>query len=238
MLLRSLDILFDDPAAFVVVVATFLATGGVALLIGITVHEFSHAAAAYRLGDMTAKRLGRLSLNPIRHLDPMGTAMLLLVGFGWGKPVPVNPNFLRNDTRKSMSLVASAGPMANVITAFACGLPIRMGLVSWHSPFSFRGLTGASPGDLLVDLLGFIIFFNIILAVFNLIPLFPLDGSKIVGGILPQSIAATLARWEATGPAILMTIIMIDWFTGLNLLWGVLRPLVDVVGLMVIGRSL
>ncbi|MBI2856208.1 MAG: site-2 protease family protein [Chloroflexi bacterium] len=220
------------------IVVTFLATAGVALLIGITVHEFSHAAAAYRLGDPTARHLGRLSLNPVRHLDPMGTAMLLLVGFGWGKPVPVSPRFLRNDTRKSMSLVASAGPMANVITALACGLPIRMGLLSWHSPFSFRGLRGASPEDLLVDLLGFVIFFNIILAVFNLIPLSPLDGSKIAAGVLPASMAATLARWDATGPAILMAIIMIDWFTGLNLLWGVLGPLADVVGLIAIGRSL
>ena len=85
VILRNIDLLFDDPLRFVFVFATSLATAGVALLIGITIHEFSHAALAHRLGDDTARRLGRLSLNPIRHLDPAGTILLLLVGFGWGK---------------------------------------------------------------------------------------------------------------------------------------------------------
>ena len=238
MLLRSIDLLFEDPASFVTVFSTFLATAGVALLVAITVHEFSHAAVAYRLGDLTAKRLGRLTLNPIRHLDPVGTIMLVLVGFGWGKPVPVNPYNLRNGGRSGMSMVAAAGPMANVITAAICALPIRMGIVSWHSPFAFRGLQAQGLDSLLADLLGFVIFFNIILAIFNLIPLFPLDGSKVAAGLLPPGVANTLTRWEASGPAILMGIIMVDWATDLNLLWGVLRPLVDMVGFMLLGHSL
>jgi Zn-dependent protease len=238
MLLHEIDLLFEDPAAFAALFSSFLATAGVALLIAITVHEYSHAAVAYRLGDLTAKRLGRLSLNPIRHLDPAGTIMLILAGFGWGKPVPVNPYNLRNWGRRGMSMVAAAGPMANVITAAICALPIRMGLVSWHSPFVFRGLQAQGPGSLLADILGFVIFFNIILAVFNLIPLFPLDGSKMAIGVLPSGLANTFARWEAAGPAILLAIIMVDWATDLNLLWGVLRPLVNVVGFMVLGHSL
>ncbi|MBI4282342.1 MAG: site-2 protease family protein [Chloroflexi bacterium] len=238
MLLHSIDLLFTDPGAFIIVVSTFLATAGIALLIAITVHECSHAAVAYTLGDLTAKRLGRLSLNPMRHLDPAGTIMLLLVGFGWGKPVPVNPYNLRNGVRKGMSLVAAAGPISNVITAAILALPIRVGLLPWHSPFFFRGLQAQGLESLLADLLGFVIFFNIILAVFNLIPLFPLDGSKVAIGVLPHGLANAFARWEATGPAILMAIIIVDWVTNLNLLWGVLNPLVDMVGFMVLGHTL
>lgn len=238
MLLRSLDLLLENPGAFVTVFSTFLATAGVALLVAITVHEFSHAAVAYSLGDLTAKRLGRLSLNPIRHLDPVGTIMLILVGFGWGKPVPVNPYNLRNGARKGMAMVSAAGPMANLTTAAVCAIPIRMGLVSWHSPFYFSGLQDQGPSGLFADLLGFVLFFNIILAIFNLIPLFPLDGSKVAIGVLPPGIANTFARWEASGPAILLGIIMVDWFTDMDLLWGVLRPLVDVVGFIVLGHAI
>ena len=238
MILRNIDLLFDDPLRFVFVFATSLATAGVALLIGITIHEFSHVALAHRLGDDTARRLGRLSLNPVRHLDPAGTILLLLVGFGWGKPVPVNPNRLRGDAWKGMSIVAGAGPISNVMTAAVCAVPIRLGLVPWHSPFYFRGLRGQGLEGLMADLLGFIIFYNIILAVFNLIPLFPLDGSKVALGIVPPSVAAKMVRFEASGPAILIMIIAIDMITNLNLLWRVLNPLVDVVGWLVMGRAL
>ncbi len=238
MILRNIDLLFDDPLRFVVVFITSLATAGVALLIGITVHEFSHAALAHRLGDDTARRLGRLSLNPVRHLDPAGTILLLLVGFGWGKPVPVSPNRLRGNPWTGMSVVAGAGPVSNVLTAAVCAVPIRLGLAPWHSPFYFRGLQGQGLEGLAADLLGFVIFYNIILAVFNLIPLFPLDGSKVALGILPRSIAAKMLRFEASGPAILIAIIAIDMITNLNLLWRVLNPLVDVVGWLVMGRAL
>ena len=238
MLLRSIDLLFTDPASFVTLFLTFLATAGVALLIAITVHEFSHAAVAYKLGDLTAKRLGRLTLNPIRHLDPLGTIMLLLVGFGWGKPVPVNPHDLRSGGRRGMSIVAAAGPVANILTAFLCALPIRTGLLPWHSPFAFRGLHAYEINSLVADIFGFVIFFNIILAIFNLIPLFPLDGSKIAPGLLPAELANTLRRWDAYGPPILLGVIMVDWVTDLNLLWGVLRPLVDMVGFILLGHSL
>ena len=237
MLLRSIDLLFNNPGAFLDVVIVFFAAVAPALLIAVTVHEFSHAVVATHLGDHTARRLGRLSLNPMRHLDPMGAIMMLLVGFGWGKPVPVNPFFLRSGPRTGMSAVSAAGPVSNLITASLCAVPIRAGLVPWHSPFAFSGLDGPLTG-LFADLLGFVIFYNIILAIFNLIPLAPLDGSKVAIGLLPPGPASAMARREAYGPVILLGIIMLDWATNLNLLWGVLRPIVNVVGLVIVGQDI
>ena len=237
MLLRSIDLLFNNPGAFLDVVIVFFAAVAPALLIAVTVHEFSHAVVATYLGDHTARRLGRLSLNPVRHLDPMGAIMMLLVGFGWGKPVPVNPFFLRSGPRTGMSAVSAAGPVSNLVTASLCAVPIRAGLVPWHSPFAFSGLDGPLTG-LFADLLGFVIFYNIILAIFNLIPLAPLDGSKVAIGLLPPGPASAMARREAYGPVILLGIIMLDWATNLNLLWGVLRPIVNVVGLVIVGQDI
>ncbi|MCZ6892074.1 MAG: site-2 protease family protein, partial [Chloroflexi bacterium] len=107
-----------------------------ALLIAITLHEASHAAAAYLLGDSTARRLGRLTLNPIRHMDPIGTLLIVFVGFGWGKPVPVNAMALRRG-RQGMGAVAAAGPLSNLATAAIMALPLRLDLVSMPSTFSF-----------------------------------------------------------------------------------------------------
>ena len=238
MLLSSVDLLFQDPVLFLAVVMKFLATGGVALIVSISVHEFSHAAVALALGEPTARCLGRFTLNPIRHLDKVGTAMLLLVGFGWGKPVPINPSMLGSDPRRKMAMIAGAGPISNILTACVVGLPVRLNMLDWQSPFWGWNLGGINPSHLMLDTLGFLIFFNIILAVFNLLPIFPLDGSKIVGGFLSSSANDKLARWEAIGPAVLLVIIMFDWFTSLNLLWGVLRPAVDVLGFIAIGRPL
>src|SRR3972149_371523 len=115
MLFSLMGLLFRDPYQFLVVLATLVP----ALLVAVTIHEFSHALVANRLGDLTATNLGRLTLNPIKHLDPLGTIMLAVIGFGWGKPVPVNPSNLRVDPRQGMALVSLAGPVSNLMLATA-----------------------------------------------------------------------------------------------------------------------
>lgn len=234
MLLWNLPILFRDPLFFV-----FLVTGTVvALLVAITVHEFSHALIAFRLGDSTALRLGRLSLNPLAHLDPAGTVLLFLVGFGWGKPVPVNPYFLTGGARAGMAVVALAGPLSNLLTAAVFALPVRLGVMAWHSPFSYRLFAQVNPQWLIADIIGLIVFYNLILAAFNLIPLAPLDGFKVALGILPKEISSSYAKLEQYGPAILFAVIGLGYFTDLNVLWGVLGPLVNAFAFLLVGRAL
>ena len=122
MLLGSYSLLADDPSGFVRLAALVF----LSLVVAITIHEFSHALVANGLGDDTARRLGRLSLNPKRHLDPMGTMMMLVAGFGWGKPVPVNPNRLAHGQRGT-ALVAAAGPLSNLMLAFLLAIPFKLG---------------------------------------------------------------------------------------------------------------
>lgn len=178
------------------------------LVLSIDVHEFAHAWSATVLGDTTAKRAGRLSLNPIVHLDPMGTVMILLAsltgfGIGWGKPVPVNPYNLRTTPVVGMGLVAAAGPISNFIMAFAASL-------------LFSTIAGSVPTLALRFLLIFVIV-NIGLGVFNLIPLFPLDGYRILMGVL----GALRTRWagqaalwwgrqEQWGPLLLLGIVLLN----------------------------
>ena len=223
MLLGSYSLLADDPSGFVRLTALV----ALSLVVAITIHEFSHALVANSLGDDTGKRLGRLSLNPKRHLDPMGTVMMLIVGFGWGKPVPVNQHRLAHGPR-GMTLVAAAGPLSNLMLAFLLAIPFKLGVLDW-SPLSLNRIAHVMEGGLregMADVVGLVIFFNLILAVFNLIPLAPLDGSKVVGGLIPRHQAAAYARLERNGPLILVAIIMLDYIVGLGILWGIIGPVV------------
>ena len=223
MLFSSYDLLLANPAAFIRLTVLVL----FALLVAITVHEFSHALLATVLGDGTARRLGRLSLNPVRHLDPSGTIMLLVVGFGWGKPVPVNHHNLSRGPL-GMTLVAAAGPLSNLVVAFLAAIPVKLGLLGW-SGLSLGRANFVMTGGLregLTDIVGMVIFFNLILAVFNLIPLAPLDGSRVVGGLMPRSLAAGYARFERFGPVILIGIVLVDVVFRLGILWGVIGPVV------------
>lgn len=167
----------------------------VALIVAATVHEFAHAYVADRLGDPTPRAMGRLTLNPLAHLDPIGSLMILLVGFGWAKPVQINPaNFA--DWRRDSILVALAGPLANVTLVFLLGLPFKLGVIE-------------PAGGVAVGILGWSLQINAMLAVFNLIPIPPLDGSRVLVGLLPGSMAISYARIERFGFIILLALIFL-----------------------------
>ena len=231
MILRNLGLITQDPANFFI----FLLVSLTALVLAITVHEFSHALTATGLGDETARRLGRLSLNPLVHLDPMGSLMLLLVGFGWGKPVPVNALAFGRNALRGMSLVAFAGPLSNLLTAIVLAIPFRVGLVPW--PFSVEAQFFSSTTTYFVGLGLFTgILFNLVLAVFNLIPIAPLDGSKVLPGLLPRNLARSYQRIEAWGPGLLIAIIGADIFFGTRILFRVIGPVVNLLSGAVVGH--
>ena len=171
-----LKLLTKDPLAFALV--------AIPLLFSVIIHEVAHGWVAYRMGDPTAKWLGRLSLNPLKHLDPVGTLMLFLVGFGWAKPVPVNLNNI-SDRRKGLIFVSSAGIVANILFAFIALLFFR--------------LFSTSSSRIAVILVYFVVQINITLAALNLIPIPPLDGSKILMGIVSERTQYFLARLEPYG---------------------------------------
>lgn len=183
-----IDLLRQDPLAF------FLAFS--ILLLSLSLHEWGHAYAAFRFGDATAWRQGRLTLNPLRHLDPLGTLLLLLVGFGWAKPVPVNPGAFRA-YRLGLFVVSVAGILINLFLAVLFALLVR-GLVALDPLGVVLAFRGEERG--LVGVLALAFYFasslNLVLAVFNLLPIPPLDGSKILQSLLPLSWHPLLWRLE------------------------------------------
>jgi Zn-dependent protease len=203
-----LDDLSENPEVFFVYLAAFM----VAILTGLAFHEFSHAWTANELGDDTAARQGRLTLNPLAHLDPIGSALLLLFGFGWAKPTPVNPWRLKNGPQRGGAIVAFAGPASNFFFAALAALPIRTGLVESRFGTNIEAVIRFGSGEEYVFLfLFFVISLNIILGIFNLIPIPPLDGFKVALGLLPRDLAAQLERLAPWGPGILMTLLVIGF---------------------------
>ena len=229
MLFRVLDQLQSDPIYALVTLVTFVAGIAVAL----SFHEASHALSAYLLGDGTAKRQGRLTLNPAAHIDPFGGLMLLVVGFGWAKPTPVDPRYLRGNPRSGMALVSLAGPISNVVVAIAAALPIRFGLVS-SELVGFRRFFG---GDLIEYMIVSFVFWNLLIAAFNLLPVAPLDGFKVVLGVLPREAAVHFARLERAGPAILLVLILSGFVFQYNLLIVWMRPIVNALAFLVTGDT-
>jgi Zn-dependent protease len=234
VLLWNLGLLQDDPVFF----ALLVGLTAVALLLAITVHEFAHALAASALGDSTPRRLGRLSLDPRRHLDTTGTLMLLIVGFGWGKPVPINPSMLRKGPRVGMALVAAAGPLSNIALAALVALPIHMGLLGWRSPVDYDPFAMHTARVILSDIVAYVFIYNVLLAAFNLIPVAPLDGFRVLTGILPRELAIPLARTEQYGFAILLGIVAFDWFTGAGVLWSLIGVAANGLGRLLVGSGL
>ena len=197
-----LNLLIKDPLEFILI--------AIPLLYSIIFHELVHGWVAYRMGDPTAKSLGRLSLNPLKHLDPMGTIMLFAFGFGWAKPVPVNFNLLR-DRHMGMIWVSAAGIITNMLLAFIALFLTR--------------LLSLSPSSMPAELLYYVAQINIILAAFNLIPLPPLDGSKILMGFASPSVQNFFFRIERYGLFIIIALLYL----------GALNPVINFFQWMILS---
>jgi Zn-dependent protease len=176
------------------------------LLIAITIHEFMHGFVADFLGDPTARYQGRLSLNPAKHLDPFGTLLLLLVGFGWGKPVPINPSNFKNP-RLGELLTSLSGPLSNFVMAFIFALPLRF-----------------LPESSLTPFFSIIIYINLILCAFNILPIPPLDGSKILWAVFPQ---IDIVAFEKIGVPILFGLVFLSYLTNYPIFGAIILPVVS-----------
>lgn len=204
-----------------------LISRAIVLLVAFTIHELAHAYTADYLGDPTPRRQGRITLNPLAHLDPFGTIMLLISGFGWAKPVMVNPLNLRGNYRTSMAIVALAGPLSNIVMAVLFAIPFRLGLMQ-----ASMGSGGVIPSP--AALFTQFVFINVVLALFNLIPVPPLDGFKILQGVLPAEMAYQLRPLEQYGFLILIFLIFLLPNFGIDILGTVVwQPTFRIVGLLI-----
>lgn len=198
---------------------TQLILGIPAILLALTFHEYAHGKVAYLLGDPTPKHQGRLTLNPLAHLDVLGTLLLIVAGFGWAKPVQVNPFYLQMNRRKGMMYIGLAGPAMNLVLAYLAAVALQ--LLSRHGP----------GWPLLLHFLDLLVIYNVVLAVFNLIPVPPLDGSRVLAGLLSRESANFIYQLEAYGPFLLLILIA----TGI--IGKILNPLVNIVLNAIIALS-
>lgn len=200
------------------------------ILLALTFHEFSHGWVANRLGDPTARLAGRLTMNPLAHLDPIGTIMLFIAHIGWAKPVPVNPYNLHNPKR-DIVWVSFAGPGANLLMALAFGLVIR----AFDTGGPLSSITLPHP-VLIMIIYGVII--NLALAAFNLIPIPPLDGSQILGGILPEEAEREYRKLDRFGPMLVIVLVMGGYLLNIPFLWWILMPFIRFFSLLFAGVDL
>lgn len=203
----------------------------VVLLIAFAVHEFAHAWTADRFGDDTPRYNGRLTLNPLAHLDPMGSLMLIFVGFGWAKPVGVNAYALMRRSPAALMWVALAGPLSNFIMAAIAAIPFRLGLVSVFSAQINPGTVLPTFDKLLYEF----VLINLILMLFNLIPIAPLDGEKIADYFFPPSWSRFLDTIRPYGPIILLSLIFLGPALGVNVLWFILGPPLQALLRLLVG---
>lgn len=229
MLIRYFPLIFEEPLVFVMLLSAF----AFSMLVGLSFHEFSHALAANTMGDNTPKRAGRLTLNPRAHLDPIGSVLILIAGFGWAKPTPVNP-YNTKFPKQAMAIIALAGPASNLLIASVAAIPLRLGLLEG----SFGDWSSTRLG-LLGVFLQMTVLLNVLLAVFNFLPLAPLDGFKIVVGVLPRQLSMSLARYEAWGPGVLFGLIALPWITNgsLNPLSSVMNPVIEFFLAVLLGAG-
>lgn len=206
-----LSLLFESPLLFALI------AGG--LVIALTIHEFAHAFVADKLGDPTPTYQGRVTLNPLAHLDPIGTLAILLVGFGWGKPVQFDP-FNLKDPKRDTALIALAGPASNVLLAIALAVVYHL----LPQTAFFAGL--------LAPVLQFIISINIMLAVFNMVPVYPLDGSKILQAILPPENALAYEQFMHRYGSIVLLMLIVPW-AGTSPVHSLITPIISfIMGLL------
>lgn len=211
--------MFNNVGQLILLVPTFL--------FAITIHEFSHGYIAYRLGDPTAHDAGRLTLNPLAHLDIFGTLALIFIGFGWAKPVPVNPRNFANPRRDNL-WVSLAGPASNFISAFAFGMLFR-----------FLGplLTDSSISLIIAKMIYLGVWINLILTVFNLLPIPPLDGFHILEGLVSYNIYLKLQEFARYGSFILLGLIVVSMFTNFPLFAIIFGPFVRLFGTIFTGQN-
>ena len=203
-----ISIAFSNPLAFMLVAGILLAA--------ITIHEFAHAWIADRLGDPTPRLQGRVTLNPLAHLDPVGTILLLFIGFGWGKPVEFDPYNLKDPVRDT-ALIAAAGPASNLVMAalLAILIPTMINIAPATGPF-------------LLVVLSISIFYNCMLAVFNLLPLHPLDGGKILSSLLPPATAVEYDRFIYRYGNFVLLALLLPW-SGTSPLSALITPPITVI---------
>lgn len=190
------------------------------LIFAFTCHELAHAAVATYFGDETPRLNGRLTLNPFRHLDPMGSLLLLVAGFGWAKPVPINPYALQRRSSHAVLWVSFAGPCTNLILAALAAIPFRLGMVSLTAASQAQTGLIPSPAMFLISW----IYINLLLFFFNLLPIAPLDGEKIAFDLLPQNMTRYLEIIHPYGPIILLALFLIGPMLGLDVINRVIMP--------------
>jgi Zn-dependent protease len=201
------------------------------LVVAFTIHEFAHAWVATRFGDNTPSMNGRLTLNPLAHLDPIGSLVLLTAGFGWAKPVPINPYILTRRSSAAVMWVSLAGPASNLLMAAIAAIPFQLGLVSVAAAF----IPNKSFFPTLPQFLFEFIYINLVLFLFNLIPIAPLDGEKILSYFLPPPISTFMDSIRPIGPFLLLGLVLVGSFTGLNLLSNILGPPLDALLRLLVG---
>lgn len=207
--------IFNDPLYLLYLIPT--------VLISLTFHEFSHAYVSYRLGDPTAKNAGRLTLNPLKHLDPLGTLMFLFARVGWAKPVPIRPNYY-NNIKMGTLLVSIAGPFSNVLLALIAYIPYHI----IGTQFSY---TQSIVSIILYNFFGLLYIINISLAAFNILPVPPLDGSRILSAFLPSKYYYKLIKHENVIGLIFLAIIFINS----SILLMIISPVINVIDTFIKG---
>jgi len=199
------------------------------LVIAFTLHEYAHAWTATRFGDYTAMGAGRLTLNPLSHLDPFGTLMLIVAGFGWAKPVPINPAVIRRNSHAGVMWVSLAGPLANLLMALVAAIPLRLKLVDIAQP---SGAIFPSAGFFLLTF----VLINLTLFIFNLLPLAPLDGEKVLTFFLPGSWQPVFDGIRRYGPVVLLMLLVVGPRLGFDLLSKLISEPVMAIARFLINR--